>query len=84
MLAALQDALRTLKCPYYYSECWTPADAKEWFKSEEKRYPFSFVAICDHFDLDPQWLRQKIARMEYAKLNQRHELPAGDGLSQAG
>jgi hypothetical protein len=34
----------------------------EWIGSEEAEWPFSFVRLCQVFDLDPAWVREAVAR----------------------
>ena len=34
----------------------------EWIQSEDVEWPFSFVRLCQLFGLDPQWVRQVVAR----------------------
>lgn len=38
------------------------AEDLEWFASDDATWPFSFVRLCDLFDLDPEWVRQAVAR----------------------
>jgi len=35
-------------------------DAYVWVKSNERRWPFSFLNVCDMLDLSPQALRAKL------------------------
>jgi hypothetical protein len=35
-------------------------DAYVWIKSDERRWPFSFLNVCDMLDLPPQTLRAKL------------------------
>ena len=35
-------------------------DAYVWIKSDERRWPFSFLNVCDMLDLPPQMLRAKL------------------------
>ncbi len=35
-------------------------DAYVWIKSNERRWPFSFLNVCDMLDLSPQTLRAKL------------------------
>ena len=35
-------------------------DARHWFLSDRRDYPFSFAAICDALDVHPDWLRRRI------------------------
>jgi len=37
------------------------AEDLEWFASEDVEWPFSFLRLCDLFDLEPAWVRQVIA-----------------------
>lgn len=34
----------------------------EWIDSEELEWPYSFVRLCQLFDLDPDWVREVVAR----------------------
>jgi hypothetical protein len=33
----------------------------EWIGSQEAAWPFSFVRLCQLFDLDPTWVREAVA-----------------------
>jgi hypothetical protein len=35
-------------------------EAYSWIKSNERRWPFSFLNVCDMLDLSPQALRSKL------------------------
>jgi hypothetical protein len=59
MLAVLDDALETLVSgarvrPLLWS------DTVAWVLSEDVRWPFSFLNICDALDLDPPQLRRRV------------------------
>ncbi|MEB2285375.1 MAG: hypothetical protein B6D46_00900 [Polyangiaceae bacterium UTPRO1] len=35
-------------------------DARTWVESDERRWPFSFLNVCDLLDLSPEALRAKL------------------------
>lgn len=37
-------------------------EARKWFRAKQDDYCFSFGAICDHLDIDPEWFMQKIKK----------------------
>lgn len=72
-LAILEEALTCLHARptmnsshYKRGEGYSPArerlmqEAKEWIKSEDKSYIFSFVNVCEGLDINPEWLRRKL------------------------
>jgi hypothetical protein len=36
------------------------AEAIEWVQSDDGEWPFSFLRICDVFDLEPEWVRREV------------------------
>lgn len=36
------------------------ARALAWINSDEMIWPFSFLRLCELFDLDPDWVRQRV------------------------
>ena len=66
-LAVLEDAAATLRSTHgvetlrarrLASQTWT------WFESDATHHPFAFRVICQHLDLDAEWLRQGLARWQ--------------------
>jgi hypothetical protein len=65
MLAVLEEAVRT-----YQLGCDSPSlgkrrlarEAEQWFASDETASPFSFVTICQVWNLDPDWVRTGVRR----------------------
>ena len=64
-LAVLEDAAETLRTTYgvetlraqrLASQAWT------WLESNDTHHPFTFRVICQHLELDAEWLRRGLAR----------------------
>lgn len=60
MLAVLEDAIRSYQ--RYASSSRRHSrrlfrEAEEWFASDAATWPFSFVVICETFDLEPGYVR---------------------------
>jgi len=64
-LAVLEDALRcTLRHhdSRLVEQRQAAREAMEWIRSEDDSPPFTFVRICQLFDLDPDWIRDMVRR----------------------
>jgi hypothetical protein len=62
MVAALKDALRTLKKgPASNRKRWR--ETVEWFASRERARTFSFEHICEQLELSPTNLRKSLANI---------------------
>ncbi len=67
MSAVLEDALGLLKSPVPKDEQAKARFLKElaavraWFGVRSDRGLFSFASICDHLDMDAQYLRKRLA-----------------------
>jgi hypothetical protein len=48
--------VQTLRARRLASETWT------WLESDDARHPFAFRVICQHLELDAEWLRKGLAR----------------------
>lgn len=65
LYAVLEDAVR---CWQVYDGATTTRgqrlfnEAAEWFASEDDSSPFTFVAICQLFDLEPDYVRAGLRR----------------------
>jgi len=65
LYAVLEDAVR---CWQLYDRSTTPrgqrlfTEAAEWFASEDDSSPFTFVAICQLFELEPDYVRAGLKR----------------------
>jgi hypothetical protein len=65
MLAVLEDAVGT-----FQKFATAPgrrahrlfAEAEEWFESDEKTWPFSFMNVCQALDLEPLYVRSGLRR----------------------
>lgn len=63
-LAVLDETLRathgveTLRARRLASQAWT------WFESTAADHPFAFRVVCQHFELDAEWLRRGLARWQ--------------------
>ncbi|KKU47974.1 MAG: hypothetical protein UX68_C0024G0015, partial [Parcubacteria group bacterium GW2011_GWA2_46_9] len=79
MLAVLEDALG---CFYKYAfsrdedDCRLFEEARQWIESGEREWSFSFENICDHFDLNPQYLRMGLER--WYKKKEEHARHSGE------
>ena len=77
MLAILEDALRC-----YQRELNSPGrrsqdlfrEAEDWFASHDTSWPFSFVTICDTFDLDPEYIRFALRQWRSRQALERRNL----------
>ena len=64
-LAVLEDALR---CVLRHHESrvveqrQAAREAWQWMQSDDDSPPFTFVRICQLFDLDPSWIRSSVQR----------------------
>ena len=64
-LAILEDALR---CALRHHDSriteqrLAAREAMEWIRSDDDAPPFTFVRICQLFDLDPDWIRDTLHR----------------------
>lgn len=59
-------------------------DARAWFASDDARWPFAFVRICDYLGLDAGAIRAVIAdpeRLRAVRLQRVHCARAGAGLT---
>jgi hypothetical protein len=64
-LAVLEDAAETLRTTHGVETLRARRLALQtwsWFESDEARRPFAFRVICQHLDLDAEWLRSGLAR----------------------
>ncbi len=64
-LAVLEDAAETLRTTHgvetvrarrLASQAWT------WLESNDAHHAFTFRVICQHLELDPEWLRRGLSR----------------------
>lgn len=64
-LAILDDAIRCLlrhaesRLAHQRAEA---QEALEWIRSDRSDYALCFIPICQLFDIDPDWVREKIAK----------------------
>jgi hypothetical protein len=56
MLAVLEEAIRSLRAP----DARARAQAELWMTSRERRYIFSFAAICEALGLEPSAVRRSV------------------------
>lgn len=74
-LAILEDALR---CALRHHDSriteqrMAAREAMEWIRSDDDSPPFTFVRVCQLFDLDPEWIRDSVHRQLFASRRQ-HE-----------
>ncbi len=67
--AVLEDALMCFQSqfltegPHARQEA---REAKQWFFSEEARWPFSFVTVCAVLGLEPDAIRQRLKRWSHS------------------
>lgn len=65
MRAVLADAIL---CFQKYDKATRPSqrrlaqEAEAWFRAEDRRWPFSFVHICQILELDPDYIRMGLRR----------------------
>ena len=74
-LAILEDAVQVIfklpNMPGFKPGVF--AEAYKWVKSENHRYVFSFVCICETCGFEPDWIRQGIMR-ELKRLRRQKRL----------
>jgi hypothetical protein len=56
MLAVLEEAIHSLRSPDFRAR----AQAELWMTSRERRYIFSFAAICEALGFEPSAVRQSL------------------------
>lgn len=64
-LAVLEDAAETLRTTHGGETLRVRRLAAAtwlWVESDDASYPFAFRVICQHLDLDAEWLRKGLAR----------------------
>ena len=65
MWAVLEDGM---ECYLRYATPPSPRlqemfrEAKEWIDSDEEEWPFSFISICQAFQIEPDYLRKGLRR----------------------
>lgn len=75
-LAILEDALR---CALRHHDSriteqrLAAREAMDWIRSEDDSPPFTFVRVCQLFDLDPDWIRDTLHRHLF-QARVRHEV----------
>ena len=47
------------------------AEALEWVALDDTEWPYSFLRLCGLFDLDPQWVRDVVARWVQVPASER-------------
>jgi hypothetical protein len=65
MLALLEDAVHAYQtgCAAYGGERRLSfREAAEWFASEDTAWPFSFVTMCQHLGIEPDYIRAGLRR----------------------
>lgn len=73
MLAVLDDAIHSLRS----AQSLVRAEAEHWITSQERRYVFSFVVICETLKLDPSAVRRSVMNLVEKKR------PLGRSLSRS-
>ena len=76
MYAVLEDAVRCFTKQFVEKKVRTrhlAEEAEAWFRSDDERWPFSFVNICAALGIDAQYLRQGLAhwRQQHPPLMRR-------------
>ena len=75
-LAILEDALR---CALRHHDSRiteqriAAREAMEWIRSDDDSPPFTFVRVCQLFDLDPDWIRDTLHRNLFRAGMRTHE-----------
>jgi hypothetical protein len=72
MVAVLVDAMRCVQSRFNAHQSARRqeyADARSWIFSDEDRALFSFKAICDTLDMDPNAIRKYLAQWEENRLS---------------
>jgi len=74
-LAILEDALR---CALRHHDSriteqrLAAREAMDWLRSDDDSPPFTFVRICQLFDLDPDWIRDTLHRHLFPAPTRHH------------
>jgi hypothetical protein len=71
MLAVLEDGLKA----FLSRSRLLAAEAECWVFSPSRRSPFSFLVLCDAFDLDPDALRKRLVQLRAQGASSRHLIP---------
>jgi hypothetical protein len=50
------------------------AESLEWIHSDEVEWPFSFLRLCDVFELDAEWVRGVVARWQQVSTKRRERM----------
>src|SRR5262245_63415913 len=71
LLAVLEDAIRCLDtCAR--SQIRAARDAERWVRADDHSWPFSFVNICAHLDIDDGRMRGALLARRGRRVGQRH------------
>jgi hypothetical protein len=67
MYAVLEDAFLCLDKRFETDERFLlrAREAEDWFFSEDSRWLFSFVSVCDALGLDREYIRKKLKHLNY-------------------
>jgi hypothetical protein len=77
-LAILEDALRCVLRHHdspINEQRHAAREALEWMRSDDDAPPFSFVRVCQLFDLEPDWIRRTVRR--FVRDSRTSGVPAG-------
>jgi hypothetical protein len=72
MYAVLEDAFVCFKKQFEIESPGiqlTAREAGEWFFSDDSRWLFSFVSVCDALGLEPEFIRKRLKRLSQSHLD---------------
>jgi hypothetical protein len=72
LLAVLEDAIRCLDA-HTRSRARAARDAERWVRANDHAWPFSFVNICAHLDVDAERLREALLARRARQAGRRGE-----------
>jgi len=67
LLCVLEEALRTFQRSMHSADesmRRSHREVKEWFWSDDDKWPFAFLAICKELRLDPEYIRAGLQQIE--------------------
>ena len=67
MAAVLEDAVDVYRHPAY-SRRRLLRETEEWFRSDDRSWPFSFGRICDTLGLDPRAIRSLLEQERHGPM----------------
>ena len=51
------------------------AEALRWIYADDRTWPFSFLCLCEHFNLNPGWVRRVVRGWQETDPRKKHTSP---------